>query len=128
MYSKKRQFGNLGEDIVVRDLIAKGFEIVSRNYLKKWGEIDIVARGTNKTLHFIEVKTVSRETRLNTVSHDTWRGEDNVHPKKLERMYRTIESWLTENHFEGEYQVDIAIAMLDTTKKRAVLRYIDNIV
>jgi len=128
MYSKKRQFGNLGEDIVIKNLISEGFEVVARNYLKKWGEIDIVARGTNKILHFVEVKTVSRATNTTSVSHETWRPEENVHPKKLERLQKTIESWLKENRYEGEYQIDVAIAMLDTEHKKATIRYIENII
>ena len=118
MYSEKRQFGNLGEDIVCRNLISKGFSLLDRNYLKKWGEIDIVARETDSKVHFIEVKTVS---------HDTWRPEENVHPNKLQKLHRVIESWLLEKNYNGEWQIDVAIVTLDTAQKKASIRYIENV-
>jgi len=58
MVSKSRKTGDLGESIACRFLINKGFSIVERNYLKKWGEIDIIAKKDGKA-HFIEVKSVS---------------------------------------------------------------------
>lgn len=57
-------------------LESEGLTIVARNYWKKWGEIDIVARETAKSeinamfsretlevVHFVEVKSVSYETK-----------------------------------------------------------------
>ena len=119
MYSEKRKLGNLGEDIVCRNLISKGFLLLDRNFLKKWGEIDIVARGTDSKVHFIEVKTVS---------HDTWRPEENAHPKKLQRLHKVIDSWLLKNNYEGEWQIDIASVTLDTEQKKASIRYIENVI
>lgn len=55
-FSHKRQFGNIGEDLACVFLIKIGFTIIDRNYLKKWGEIDIVAK-KNNIFHFIEVKS-----------------------------------------------------------------------
>jgi putative endonuclease len=91
MFSIKRQFGNKGEDEVVKDLKKSGFRIVARNYLKKWGEIDIIAL-KDKILYFYEVKTVSKS------KYETgYRPEDNVSNLKLKKMGRTIETFLLEN-------------------------------
>ncbi|MBO4452365.1 MAG: YraN family protein [Clostridia bacterium] len=56
-----RTFGDLGEDLAERHLKSSGFRILSRNYLAKGGEIDIIGyrRGV---LAFFEVKTRSGET------------------------------------------------------------------
>ena len=72
----------------------RGFEIIEQNYNKKWGEIDIIARKGQK-LHFIEVKSVSRDS-LKYVSPETdsYRPEDNLHPWKLERLSRVIQTYL----------------------------------
>ena len=35
--------GNLSESVVCDFLVSKGYEILDRNYLRKWGELDIVA-------------------------------------------------------------------------------------
>jgi hypothetical protein len=48
---KNKETGKIGEDITENYLRKKGFAILGRNYLKKWGEIDIVARRTGK-IHF----------------------------------------------------------------------------
>ena len=50
------RFGRKGEDLAVDFLAAHGYDIIERNYRKKFGEIDIVARD-GATLCFIEVKT-----------------------------------------------------------------------
>lgn len=55
----KSQLGVLGEDIACQHLIKKGYKIIERNYREPWGEIDIIAKAPDKTLVFIEVKTVS---------------------------------------------------------------------
>ena len=130
MYSKKRQFGNIGEDIAVKHLVSKGFSIIDRNYLKKWGEIDIVARGTDHKLHFIEVKSVSREISSNLkkiVSHDTFRPEENVTRAKLLKMERTISSWTLEHEFEGDWQIDVVTIELDMEKRVGRFRMSENV-
>ena len=46
MYSLRmntKSKGNLSESIVCDFLVSRGYKIVDRNYLRKWGEIDIVA-------------------------------------------------------------------------------------
>ena len=52
-----REKGDRGEDIAVEYLLAKGFEIVCRKYQSRRGEIDCIARDTDGTLVFVEVKT-----------------------------------------------------------------------
>jgi putative endonuclease len=60
-YSPRRRLGNIGEDVACRYLRLNGHHIKDRNYLKKWGELDIVSI-KGKTLRFIEVKAaVTRE-------------------------------------------------------------------
>lgn len=48
--------GPYGEDIAVSFLKTRGYEIVARNYRKKYGEIDIIAENDGEIV-FIEVKT-----------------------------------------------------------------------
>jgi putative endonuclease len=52
------ELGKLGEKIASKFLSRKGYLVLSRNYRKPWGEIDIIARHPNKTLVFAEVKTM----------------------------------------------------------------------
>lgn len=125
-----KQTGNLGEEVATKYLEKKGFKILDRNYLKKWGEIDIVAFKDLK-IHFVEVKTVSYETKeaiLTGVSRGTWRPEENVHASKLKKLSRAIESWIMEHRYDGEWQIDVLAVKIVTREKYASVKYIPNII
>lgn len=131
---QRNKVGAYGEDISVKYLEKQGQKVLERNYLKKWGEIDIVSRETlsNKAIiHFVEVKTVSYETKLdleNAVSYGTWRPEENVHPEKIKRMYRTIESWLMEKNCDLEWQIDVVALRIVPRERYATIKYIPNVI
>ena len=131
---KKNQVGAYGEQIAVKYLKNKGFLVLEVNYLKKWGEIDIVARetvGNKQIMHFVEVKTVSYGTKVAldyAVTHETWNPEDNVQFKKIQRLNRTIESWLMDNSCELDWQIDIASVRIVTRDKYASVKYIPNVI
>ena len=130
MFSEKRIFGNKGEDIACKFLMKHGFTVIQRNYLRKCGEIDIVAKKSG-VLHFVEVKTVSREN-LENVSYETdeYRPEDNLHPAKLKRMARVIEVYLLDKNVsdETEWFFDALIVYLDLKNKVARVKMLENIV
>lgn len=131
---ERNKIGSYGEDIAVRYVERLGQRVIDKNYLKKWGEIDIVSRETveNKDIvHFIEVKTVSYETKRDlekAVSYGTWRPEENVHPAKIQKLNRTIESWLLEHHCESAWQIDIAAVRIVPREKYATVKYMPNII
>src|SRR3989338_9100939 len=120
--TQKQIIGGLGEDIACKFLKDKGFEIVTRNYRKKFGEIDVVAKKTNR-LHFVEVKTISKENLREVVLEegDVFRPEDNAHPLKLKRLSRAIQAYLFEKKIgeEGDWQFDILTVLLDVKNKVA---------
>lgn len=122
--------GRTGEDIAAKFLKSRGFQILGINYLKKWGEIDIIAKKDSK-ICFVEVKTVSYETKLDlesSVSRGTWRPEDNVHAHKIKKLSRAIESWLQEFRYEGEWQIDVMAVKVVPREKYATVKYIENII
>lgn len=122
----KQKIGDLGEKICCRFLKKHGFDIKTRNYRKKWGEIDIVAEKDN-ILHFIEVKTiVSRVTN----SFDVHLPEENVHYWKQKRLARAVQTYLLENKIpdETEYQIDIMAVFLDFKTKKAKIRITRNVI
>lgn len=133
METKKntRKIGNIGENIACKYLKRKDFEIIERNYLRKWGELDIVARGTDQKVHFIEVKAVSHETRADlkqAVTRGTWRPEEQVHQFKLHQIAKAIETWLAENDYNGDWQLDIIAIRMVPREKYATVKMIENIV
>ena len=131
---ERNKVGAYGEDIAAKYLERLGFRTLDRNYLKKWGEIDVISRETanNKEItHFVEVKTVSYETRLQlekAVSYGTWRPEENVHAKKIQRLSRTIESWLMEHNYKGDWQIDVISVRIVPAERYATVNYLPNII
>ncbi len=123
------EVGRMGEKTACMFLMKRGFDIVEQNYWKKWGEIDIIARNKGK-VHFVEVKTVSREN-IRDVSHETldeYRPEENIHHEKLKRLSRVIQTYLLEKSYEGEWQFDVVAVFLDIKNREARCRYIENVV
>lgn len=138
--SETQKIGEIGENVAVKFLVKHGFSILGRNYTKKWGEIDVVAEKANK-LHFIEVKSVSRETLSNVTSADAkaltgrretdgdYRAEDNMHPWKLKRMARTIQTYLLSKKLdEKEWQVDLLVVFLSLKDKTAKIKVVKDII
>jgi putative endonuclease len=123
----KRQMGDTGEEVACKYLVNKGFSVVERNYLKPWGEIDIVAQkgeGRTKKLYFIEVKTVTRETTSG------YRPEENVHPAKLRRLHRAIQTYLLDHKVSGEteWQIDVACVYLNFETRKARVEVLENVI
>ena len=128
--TEKQRIGRIGEDTACKFLMKHGFSIVERNYWKKWGEIDIIAQKAKK-LHFIEVKTVSRENLVGKVTReiDSYQPEENVHPAKLKRLGRTIQTYLLEKDLEeGEWEFDVLAVFLDIKNKQARVRSTEDVV
>lgn len=129
--------GDLGEQIAARFMRNHGHSVLERNYWRKWGEIDLVTRKTVEieeeyypVVHFIEVKTVSHETKYDlnqAVTHGTWRPEEQVHERKLHQIYKAIETWLSEHEYEGEWQIDVAAVRMVPREKYAEVNHIENV-
>jgi len=153
--TEKRKIGDIGENLACRFLESKGYKIIGRNYLKPYGEIDIVAKKGRETI-FIEVKSVTRhfeakksgQARAGSFSHETsessleeydhsgtrvtdggYRPEDNLHPWKLKRLTRAINSYLVEKNIgEGDWRFDIITVYLNPETKKAKVEHLEGIV
>ena len=132
--TEKQKLGELGETYTCQYLEKLRYKIICRNYLKKWGEIDIVCKIDNK-LHFVEVKSVSREISNNVIyetspSKDWYRPEDNMHPWKLQRLSRVIQSYLLERDVpdDVDWQFDVVTVYIDTIKKLHKIEILEDIV
>ncbi|OGG41432.1 hypothetical protein A2837_02885 [Candidatus Kaiserbacteria bacterium RIFCSPHIGHO2_01_FULL_46_22] len=139
-----KKTGDLGEEIAAKYLKNKGFSIIERNYRKKWGEIDIVARGTGNSepnanvsyetleiVHFVEIKSVSYETKQMlewAVSHETYRPEELVHSFKLNQIRKTLETWAFEHNWDGGIQIDVIAVRMVPREKYATVKYIPNVI
>ena len=129
--SPTQRTGEIGENLAVKFLMKQGFAILTRNYTKKWGEIDIVAEKGEK-IHFIEVKSVVRNNiaDVSRETMDAYRPEDNMHPWKLKRLGRTIQTYmLSEKVSENkDWQFDLVVVFLSLKDKKAKIKVVKDII
>ena len=128
----KVKVGPLGEELVVRFLMKRGFKILDRNFRRKWGELDVVAE-QNGNIHFIEVKAFQHNDALygvSTETHDSLRPEDNVHPQKLKRLGRAVQTYLMARHVSDEtpWQFDVVTVHINTHTKQARVKLLEDLV
>jgi len=123
--TNKQITGQKGEDEAAKYLQKQGFSVLDRNYRKSWGELDIVAKKGN-WLHFVEVKTVTRE-KLGT--RDWYEPEDNIHPWKIKRLSRAIQTYLLEKKVDDEieWQVDSLAVYLNNRGEVLKIDYLEDI-
>ncbi|MBU2219097.1 YraN family protein [Patescibacteria group bacterium] len=121
METNKQKIGNMGEEMACEFLKQKGYKILDRNYRKKWGEIDIVAK-KDDIIHFVEVKSVSRVTG--------YLPEESIHPWKRKRLGRAIQTYLLEKKISEdlEWQTDSLAVFLDFKTRKAKFRFLENII
>ena len=127
--SEKQKTGEIGENIAVKFLMKHNFLIKDRNYTKKWGEIDIVAEKDNK-IYFVEVKSIDCPLMKEIGTSYEPRPEDNMHPWKLKRLSRTIQTYLASKKVpeDREWQVDLLIVFMDLKNKKAKVKVVSDII
>lgn len=126
--------GDEGEEIACEYLVKKGYKIMGRNYRIKFGEIDIIARkksklfrnllfGGDKTIYFIEVKTI-------TGSEENFFPEEKVDRRKQQKLRRLTEVWLEKNKFPQNQscQIDVIGIMINGVGERPEIRHFENVV
>ncbi|MDD5051997.1 MAG: YraN family protein [Sulfuricurvum sp.] len=108
MHTRAR--GNIAEERGCDYLRNKGFRIIDRNVYNRFGEIDIIAIKED-VIHFIEVK--SAQTYEQAIN--------NITPSKLQKLNRTIQTYLQQKRLNLDYCID---GLIVTDMK---IEYIENI-
>jgi putative endonuclease len=125
--SDSQKIGKLGEDIASKFLMKHGFSILERNYTKKWGEIDIVAK-KNEKFYFVEVKS-RKVIDIDLVSYETNRPEENMHYWKMKRLSRTVQTYLIHNRIGNTpWQFDLLVVYMDIERRKARVMVVDNVI
>ena len=117
--TEKRKLGDIGENVACDFLKKRGFEIKERNYLRKWGEIDIIGLKDGK-LSFFEVKT-----RLS----DGWgKPYEAVNFTKVKRLMRPIQYFLLQNNYKN-YKLSLDVISIELNKNLTIksLRHYENV-
>ena len=117
----RRSTGALGEKIAAEFLERRGFEVLECNYLRPWGEIDIIAL-KNGVVHFVEVKTLSRENTQGALNHQP---EDLGDRRKLRKLSRTAELYMESKRDRREFQIDVVGVILSHQTKTARCRLLE---
>ena len=122
----KQITGQKGEDEAAKYLKNKGFSVLDRNYRKPWGELDIIAK-KGEWLYFIEVKTVTRE-RVGG-GDNFYEPEDNIHPWKIKRLSRAINTYLLEKKIdeEADWQIDSIAVYLNNRGELLKIEHLEDI-
>jgi putative endonuclease len=114
----RRRFGDRGEDSAARFFVARGFEVIARNWRCRSGEIDLIVQ-KGGTVHFVEVKT----RRTATYGYP----EEAITRRKLEHLRRAIETYLQSISVQPRaYQAD-ALAIMLLPGSEPEFHYIENI-
>jgi len=137
---RNKEIGNKGEDLASQYLEQLGYEIIKRNHVDSVGEIDIIAY-KDYVIHFVEVKSVSRETQ-NDVIHETfghksisftdkdhvYNPAEKVDRLKMRKIEKVAERFLFENGLEEEAnQFDLIMVFIYDNGFRYKIEVIENI-
>jgi putative endonuclease len=117
--NKRKQFGDFAEGLASKYLESKGYEVITRNYRKPWGEIDIIAFKDGVCV-FVEVKANSREFAGN------FNPELRVDHRKLDKITKTAELFMAGewNRTTHDWQVDIvSVTIIESTKKAKITHF-----
>ena len=124
-----KEIGALGEKVAVTYLLEHGYRILATNYWRKWGELDIVALFADK-VHFVEVKTISFDSKKDldySLIHEGWRPEEQVHRFKMGQIAKALHTWISENKYDGEWQIDVMGVRVVPHETFATVNFIENV-
>lgn len=101
--AQHNELGKKGEEMAVAHLVAKGYEIIARNFIYQKAEVDIIAR-KGDVLAVVEVKTRS--------TPDFGDPQDFVKKKKIQNLVKAIDYFVNEHQLNVEVRFDI-IAIIE---------------
>lgn len=98
----RKETGIIGENIAVRLLREKGYDILARNArIGRRDEIDIIARDPRENMMvFVEVKS-------RAVLSGAYHPVLNVTPRKRSAMRRAARAWVAAHEYDGYWRIDI---------------------
>lgn len=121
MPTLRRKLGDAGEGAAANYLKSYGYQILERNYRKKFGELDIVAKFRNNIV-FIEVKSQKKGTRFLPAQ--------NVNFFKQKRLVRAAQAYLKEKRIppDAPWQIDVMVVEIDDETGTNKIEHLQNCV
>jgi putative endonuclease len=100
----RRGLGRRGEELASHHLLAKGYEIVDRNWRCESGELDLIARDRG-CLVLVEVRT--RRGR------EMGSPEESITPAKQARLITLAEAYVQSQDWRGPWRLDVVAVEMD---------------
>jgi len=103
-HDRRRALGKQGEDLAAAYLGQQGYDIITRNWRTRSGELDIVARNGD-WLVFVEVRT----RRIGSGASVPALGspEESVTPRKQLQLVALADAYLFEVPWAGLWRIDV---------------------
>ena len=131
------EIGKLGEEIAVKYLISKGFNIIDRNFHVKGGEIDIIATKDLSNFHvkckniaFIEVKT-KKVLNFEEIKDNIFSPENNLTKSKRQRLLKAVKYYIYSKRLKEEdlnIQTIALIVFLETNSHKAKIKMYEDFI
>ena len=123
MSFERKRLGAWGELVSEKYLIDRGYSILTRNYRKPLGEIDLIAT-KDDVLVFIEVKT------RDSIHVNNFLPEESITSIKKRKLRKVCEIYLAEHKIkpDKQWQIDVLSIILDKSTQKARINHIKNAV
>lgn len=118
-HDDRQGLGRRGEDLAAQHLMAKGYQILARNWRCGGGELDLVAREGN-CLAMVEVRT-RRGQKLGT-------PEESVTEAKQARLVALGQAYVQEVGWPGDWRIDVIAIEMDRRGRLLRLEHYENAV
>ncbi len=138
--AEHNEIGKLGENIAVKYLISKNFNIIERNFHVKGGEIDIIATKIQKNtkdfhvkyqnIAFVEVKT-KKINSFKDIKDSPFSPENNLTRPKRQKLLKAIKHYLSYRKIK-ESDIDIKVIALivyiETNSQQAKIKMYEDFI
>jgi len=115
----QKQIGDIGEKIAEEFLVEKGYQVLDRKFITRFGELDLVTLD-NGCVVFIEVKARTSMTFGNP--------EDSITPVKIERLEKAGLLWMQAHpSVPDDWRIDAIAILLDSHQQPLEIRHFTNI-
>lgn len=101
---RRKALGQAGEDVAAAYLARQSYQIITRNWRTRSGELDIVARDDD-WLVFVEVRT--RRSSGSAAGPLLGTPEESITPRKQLQLVALADAYLFEMRWEGPWRIDV---------------------
>jgi len=120
MTQARLRLGRKGEELAAQKLLARGYEILARNYRTREGEADLVARLGAQWV-FVEVRT-RRGAHFGT-------PEESLTPRKRQHLLAAAQAYLAEHNLQDvDWRIDFVAVELSPRGELVRIDVIENAV